>query len=60
MASIFHYTSVESLALILDSGNFRFSRLDTVDDVEEAQSILTINWGKFFFVSCWTRIEEEM
>lgn len=59
MASIFHYTSVESLALILDSGNFRFSRLDTVDDVEEAQSILTINWGKFFFVSCWTRIEEE-
>lgn len=51
---IYHYTSVESLALILKTRNIRFSRLDRVDDVREAQRHIGIDFGKFFFVSCWT------
>lgn len=56
---IYHYTSIESLALILKTGRIRFSRLDGVDDVGEAQSRSGIDFGKYFFVSCWTRLAEE-
>jgi Protein of unknown function (DUF2971) len=54
-ARIFHYTTVDSLALILKSGNIRFTRLDRVDDMREAQNHLGIQFGQYFFVSCWTR-----
>lgn len=56
---IFHYTSVDSLAMILSSRRLRFSRLDGVDDVHEAQTLAEIDFGKYFFVSCWTTEEEE-
>ncbi len=59
MKRIYHYTSVESLALILKTRNLRFSRLDGVDDVGEAQTHAGIDFGKFFFVSCWTQQAEE-
>lgn len=59
MSSIYHYTSIESLALILKTGKLRFTRLDGVDDVKEAQAHAGINFGKFFFVSCWTTQSEE-
>lgn len=52
---IFHYTSVESLALILKSQKIRFTRLDKFDDVIEAQTHGGIGFGKYFFASCWTR-----
>lgn len=51
---IFHYTSIESLALILQSGRIRFTRLDAVDDLREAQEHSGVSFGKYFFVSCWT------
>ncbi len=56
---IYHYTTIETLALILESRKLRFNRLDRVDDLQEAQSVQGINFGKFFFVSCWTQTEEE-
>lgn len=56
---IYHYTSIESLALILKTGKLRFSRLDGVDDVREAQSHSGVDFGKYFFVSCWTSLAEE-
>jgi hypothetical protein len=56
---IYHYTSIEALALILKSRKIRFSRLDGVDDVKESQSLHGIDFGKFFFVSCWTQKQEE-
>lgn len=34
MAKIYHYTSTETLALILKSKKIRFNRLDQVDDME--------------------------
>ena len=33
---IYHYTSIETLALILKNKTIRFNRLDHVDDVDEA------------------------
>lgn len=56
---IFHYTSIESLALILKTRKIRFTRLDRVDDVIEAQEHCGINFGKYFFVSCWTEQKTE-
>ena len=56
---LFHYTTLESLALILKSGKIRFTRLDRVDDVTEAQSIAGIEFGKYVLVSCWTQEAEE-
>lgn len=51
---IFHYTNIDSLALILKHRKIRFTRLDQVDDVREAQTHSGIEFGKYFFVSCWT------
>jgi len=56
---IHHYTSVETLALILDSRKVRFNRLDRVNDVRESQIQQGIDFGKYFFVSCWTLEREE-
>ncbi len=56
---IHHYTSIETLALILASGKLRFNRLDRVDDMREAQRHSGIDFGKYFFVSCWTHDPNE-
>ena len=56
---IFHYTSIKSLELILSTRKIRFSRLDHVDDLREAQSHCGIEFGKYFFVSCWTQDKPE-
>ncbi|NJA04563.1 DUF2971 domain-containing protein [Methylococcaceae bacterium WWC4] len=57
--NIFHYTSIESLAMILSSKKLRFSRFDHLDDVLEAQTNSRIAFGKYFFASCWTQQSEE-
>lgn len=49
---IYHYTSIENLALILNSQKIRFTRLDKVDDIEESTEYKKINVSKFLFVSC--------
>lgn len=56
---LYHYTSIEGLAHILESRQIRFSRLDLLDDIAEGQSQDAVDWRKFFFVSCWTSDEEE-
>ena len=56
---IHHYTNIESLALILESRKLRFNRLDRVDDLREAQKHQGIEFGKYFFVSCWTHAQSE-
>lgn len=56
---IHHYTNIDTLALILKSKSIRFNRLDHVDDLTESRSISGINFGKYFFVSCWTYSDEE-
>jgi len=56
---IYHYTSIATLALILESGKIRFNRLDKVDDVRESQAVSGIQFGRYFFVSCWTKSAKE-
>lgn len=59
---IYHYTNIDTLALILKNKSIRFSRLDKVDDPEESDFISSntgINLGIYTFVSCWTENKEE-
>lgn len=57
---IYHYTNLESLALILKNQTIRFNRLDKVDDLEEGNvESLGVKFCKYVFVSCWTEVEEE-
>ena len=60
MVRIYHYTTIDSLALILKSRALRFTRLDRVDDLEEAKVEQNqYDLSKFLFVSCWTEDGEE-
>lgn len=56
---IYHYTDIDTLALILKSKKIRFNRLDRVDDISEGSSFEKLNLQEFFFVSCWTYDEIE-
>ena len=56
---LFHYTTIESLALILKNKTIRFNSLRNVDDLEEQESADLSNFGKFCFTSCWTAEEKE-
>ncbi|MBQ6752053.1 MAG: DUF2971 domain-containing protein [Bacteroidaceae bacterium] len=62
MAQIYHYTSIETLALILTHKTIRFNRLDQVDDIEESlygSGQPNLNMGQYQFVSCWTKDKTE-
>ncbi|WP_158712821.1 hypothetical protein [Parabacteroides pacaensis] len=57
---IYHYTNLESLAMILKNRTIRFNRLDKVDDLEEGSAeSLGIRFCRYVFVSCWTENSEE-
>ena len=56
---IHHYTSIETLALILKHRTIRFNRLDRVDDVSEARFQGEHDVAKYLFVSCWTDVDKE-
>lgn len=59
MGYLYHYTSLETLALILKNRTICFNNLLNVDDVEEAYSEDMGAIGRFVYVSCWTEEEEE-
>lgn len=54
-----HYTTVNTLALILKNRTLRLNRLDRVDDVAESQKYGEYNLARYIFVSCWTDSDEE-
>lgn len=56
---LYQYTSVESLERILASHTLRFSRLDTVNDPEEATASDVPFASSSVFVSCWSGTEAE-
>ena len=57
---IYHYTSLDTLALILKNRTIMFNRLDRVDDVEEGTiESKGVYPGRNVFVSCWTEDAEE-
>lgn len=57
---LYHYTTIDALALILKNKTIKFSRLDRVDDLEEGRVESSgVKLGKHFFVSCWTENADE-
>lgn len=56
---IYHYTTIETLALILKSKRIRFNNLTDVDDMLEGDLFETNNLAQHIFVSCWTKDQEE-
>lgn len=57
---IFHYTTIESLALILSHKTIKFSRLDRVDDLDEGKiKFRGTPLSHIFFASCWSKDENE-
>lgn len=56
---LYHYTSIETLALILSNRTIRFRRLDLMDDPDEAVTSDLGRQGKYVLVSCWTDREDE-
>jgi len=62
MAKIYHYTTIDTLALIMLNKTIRFNRLDRVDDEEESifgSGDSDVKIGKYIFVSCWTKEKDE-
>lgn len=51
---LYHYTSIESLALILKNRTIRLNPLDKMDDLQEQKTSDVENLGKFVFISSWT------
>lgn len=58
---LYHYTTLETLALILKYRTIRFNRIgNKLDDLEEGQTHPTgVNIGQYFFISCWTKDPKE-
>lgn len=55
---LYHYTSINTLGLILKNKSIKFNSLEKMDDLDE-KIVLNKELGKYTFVSCWTNIEEE-
>lgn len=56
---LYHYTSIESLALILKNKTIRLNPLDKMDDLQEQKTADVENLGRFVFVSSWTEDSTE-
>ena len=56
---IYHYTTIENLALILHYKTLRFNNARNVNDPEEA---ITEDFGSlkdYLFISCWSKASNE-
>lgn len=56
---LYHYTSLDSLALILTNRTLCFNTLINVDDIDEAETSDMGTFGKYVYVSCWTDQSKE-
>lgn len=56
---LYHYTSVDILALILKNRTIRLNPLSKLDDKQEQKTSDIKNIGKFIFVSSWTSEVDE-
>lgn len=58
---IHHYTTIDNLALILESRKIRFTRLDQLDDIKEVTGLndQLLKLDTSIFVSSWTEDNEE-
>ena len=51
---LYHYTTLDKLALILRNRTIRLNPLDKMDDLQENMTSDVKNFGKIFFASSWT------
>ncbi|NIJ46598.1 hypothetical protein FHR24_003088 [Wenyingzhuangia heitensis] len=56
---IYHYTSIEILALILHNKKIRFNNLNQVNDRLESTKFEKLKLSNYIFVSCFTENKEE-
>lgn len=56
---LFHYTSIDTLALILRNKTLRLRRLDLMDDPNEAMTNDLGDAGMYVLASSWTASEDE-
>ncbi len=56
---LYHYTTINNLALILKSQSLNFGRLDLVNDKREGMASDIGSFGQYIFISCWTETIEE-
>ncbi len=56
---VYHYTTIDALAMIMSTRSIKFNRLDKVDDTEEQVAPSNIRLWQYMFVSCWTENPEE-
>lgn len=56
---LYHYTNIETLALILKNRTIRFNSLDKMDDLQEQQTADIKNVGQFCYISSWTDDDTE-
>lgn len=57
---LYHYTSIETLLLILKNKTLCFNSLINVDDLEESETEDIKKLGRFCYVSCWTDSDKEL
>ena len=57
--SIYHYSSIETLAMILASRRIRFNSLMNVDDLIEAKTLDPRGIRNFILISCWSNSSTE-
>lgn len=57
---LYHYTSIENLALILKNRTIKYNNLLNVDDPEEAETEDLGKAGRHCLVSCWTSSSEDI
>lgn len=51
---LYHYTSIENLALILKNRTIRLNAITKMDDLQEAKTSDIQNVGQYVFISSWT------
>ena len=56
---LYHYTSLNTLALILSSRSIMFNRADKVNDKREGLSSDFGSFAQYLFISCWTETAKE-
>ncbi len=56
---LYYYTTIDKLALILDSKAIRFTRLDLFDDMQEIEPFNECNPLRYIFASCHTKDDRE-
>lgn len=56
---LYHYTTIDKLALILKNKTLRFRNLKLVDDQDEGNTLDKGHFKDFVFVSSWTKSEIE-